>query len=416
MLLCDEPAPPPVPTGPPGRLPDVRVRTFELRLIAVALFAGWTITAGLVLLAYHPGGPIDLLVGLGAGLPILVALAGLAWPPVARGSRAFAVLVWLGLGSLLVLAPSIGGLLNQLLARGPQTLLPSLEAAYPWLLALLGTSLFSGLGIARRSLGETAVRRQRFVRGSLIALGLTAVVGSAFAAVAIGNDLALRNRPVGDSRFGPVDTEREPPSCDDPLVVGRSARVDVTLTGDVDGRPLGTVDLRGVRAGSDFRWLAYVATNEELGQHGAARIGATAWLQSPATGWRTAATSEVAAETLDTQVLAEALEPGTRAVAEMHGVSFFEGARARHCRVAIDGPTFRAAFPQVRWLVGSADLARWRGELDYWVFVDGELGQVSGSVNGDAGAIVDRGLQGRLRATMIATERDRSHTVTRPVR
>ncbi len=31
---------------------------------------------------------------------------------------------------------SFGGLVAQLLARGPQTLLPSLEAAYPWLLAL----------------------------------------------------------------------------------------------------------------------------------------------------------------------------------------------------------------------------------------------------------------------------------------
>ncbi len=401
---------------PPARLPDVRVRTFELRLIAIALFAGWTTTAGLVLLAYHPGGPLDVLVGLVAGLPILVALAGLAWPPVARGNRAFAVLVWLGLGSLLVLAPSIGGLLNQLLARGPQTLLPSLEAAYPWLLALLGTSLFSGLGLARRSLGETAVRRRRFVRGSLIAVGLTAIAGTAFAAVAIGNELALRDRPVGDSRFGPSDGEREPPSCDDPLAVGRSGRVDVVLTGDVDGRPLGTVDLRGVRAGSDFRWLAYVATNRELGQYGAARVGAAAWVRSPATGWRAAVTSQVAAETLDVQVLAEALGPGARVVAEMHGVSFFEGARARHCRVAIDGPTFRAAFPQVRWLVGSVDLARWRGELDYWVFVDGELGQVSGTVSGDAGAIVDGGLQGRLRATMIAIERDRAHAVIRPAR
>jgi len=54
----------------------VRVRTFELRLIALALFVAWTVTAGLLLLAYHPGGPMDVLVGLAAGLPILVALAG----------------------------------------------------------------------------------------------------------------------------------------------------------------------------------------------------------------------------------------------------------------------------------------------------------------------------------------------------
>lgn len=392
----------------------MRVRTFELRLIALALFVAWTATAGLVVLAYHPGGPIDLLVGIAAGIPILVALIGVAWPPVARGDRAFAALVWLGLASLLVLAPSIGGLLNQLLARGPQTLLPSLEAAYPWLLALVGTSLFSGLGLARRSLGEASLRRARFARGSLIAIALTAVVGTVFAAAAIGNDVALRDRPTPDSRFGPVDADREPPLCDVALAVGRTARVDLVLTGDVDRTTLGTVDVRGVRSAADFRWLAYVATSGELGQYGAASVGSSAWTRTPSGGWQAARVAAVADENLDAQVLAIALPAGTRAVAEMHGVSFFEGARARHCRVAIDGPTFRAAFPQVRWLVGSADLARWRGELDYWVFVDGELGQVSGSVNGDAGDIVKGGLQGRLRATMIATERDRPHPIVPP--
>jgi hypothetical protein len=98
----------------------------------------------------------------------------------------------------------------------------------------------------------------------------------------------------------------------------------------------------------------------------------------------------------------------------MHGLSVFEGARARHCRIAIDGPTFRAAFPEVSFLVGSADLARWRGQLDYWVFVDGELGRVSGTVDGDATGIVPRALQGRLDVTLTATERDRTHVVVRP--
>lgn len=392
----------------------MRVRTFELRLIGLALFVGWTITAGLVLLAYHPGGPIDLLVGLAAGLPIVVCLVGLAWPPLARGDRAFAGLLWLGLGSLLVLAPSIGGLLNQLLARGPQTLLPSLEAAYPWVLALLGTSLFTGLGVARKELGGTALRRRRLARGALIAVLSTVVVGTVFAAVAIGNDLALRDRPTGASRFGPVDTAREPPACDAALVTGLTGRLNVHLDGELDGRTLGTVDVRGIRAGADFRWLAYVATNAELGQYGAAHLGDAAWRLAPGTAWQPVDASAVDSETLDKQVLDVALLPGTRAVAEMHGLSFFEGARARHCRVAIDGPTFRAAFPQVRWLVGAADLARWRGELDYWVFVDGELGRVSGSVNGDGTEIGNGGLLGRLSATLEATERDRAHVVTAP--
>ncbi len=392
----------------------MRVRTFELRLIAVVLIAGWTTTAGLLLLAYHPGGPMDVLVGLAAGLPMVIALAGVAWPPVARGNRAFALVVWLGLATLLLLAPSIGGLLDQLLTRGPQTLLPSLEAAYPWLLALLGTSLFSGLGLARQSLGGRSIRRRRAVRGVLVALVLTLAVGSVFTVVAVGNDVAIRDLPASSSRFGPTDADKEPPVCDDPLSVGRTARLDLSLNGNVDGHPLGTVVISGIRSGSDLRWLAYVATNAELGQFGAARLDGSGWTLDPRTGWRDVAPEQLAGETIDAQVLGAALQPGARVVAEMHGVSFFEGARARHCRVAIDGPTFRAAFPQVRWLVGDADLARWRGELDYWVFVDGELGSVSGMVDGNAAGIVDGGLQGRLRASMTATERDRDHTVVRP--
>ena len=71
-----------------------------------------------------------------------------------------------------------------------------------------------------------------------------------------------------------------------------------------------------------------------------------------------------------------------------------EGAPARRCRIAIDGTTFSAAFPQVRWLVGDADLADWRGQLDYWVFLDGQLGQIAGSVNGEGAVIEPEALQG----------------------
>lgn len=394
----------------------MRVRTFGLRLIAAALSAGWTLTAALVLLVYRPGGPYDLLVGAAAGLPILVAIAGLVWPPVARGDRAFAALVWLGLGSLLLLIPSIGGVLTQLLARGPQTLLPSLEAAYPWLLALLGTSAFSGLGIARRRLGEAALRRHRLARGLLLGVGATVVVGVAFTSVALANELALRDRPVADSRFGPTDPSLDPPRCAIPPRVGAQARTDILLSGSVDLRPMGNVDLRGVRRGEDFRWLAYVATSRSVGQYGSVRIGNTAWRLTPADGWQPVVVAEVEGEALDAQVLEVALEAGSRRAAEDHGLEYFEGARARRCRVAIDGPGFRSAFPAIRFLVGDADLTRWRGELDYWVFGDGELGRVSGSVDGDAAAVVDGALLATLRATMIATERDRNHVVIRPTR
>ena len=46
--------------SPFRRLGAVRVRTLELRLLGVGLVVAWTATAGLILLAYRPGGPIDL--------------------------------------------------------------------------------------------------------------------------------------------------------------------------------------------------------------------------------------------------------------------------------------------------------------------------------------------------------------------
>jgi hypothetical protein len=115
--------------GVTSRLRAVRVRTFELRLIALVLAACWGVAAGVVLIAYRPGGPIDIAVGVAALLPALVALAGVVWPPLARGDRAFASMVCLAAGALLVLVPSIADVTGQLGGRGVQTLLPSGEAA-----------------------------------------------------------------------------------------------------------------------------------------------------------------------------------------------------------------------------------------------------------------------------------------------
>jgi hypothetical protein len=402
--------------GVAGRLAVVRVRTFELRLIAAGLVVCWTLTASLVLLGYRPGGPVDLAVGVAAAGPVVIAIAALLWPPAARGSRAFTTMIWLGMGSLLVLIPSIADVADQLVRGGAQTLLPSVEAAYPWGLALLGTSLFAGFGIARHVLGETEMRQRRLARGVLVATLLAVGAGSLFTAVAMANEIALRDQPTPSSRFGPTDGEAEPPSCDGPLSVGDSARLELHLIGDLDGRSIGSIDLAGDRSGGDFRWLAYSATTNELGLHGSARIGTDAWIREPFDGWRRATQLEVADSTVDAQAFEAALPDGTRAAAELHGVDVIEGARARHCRVAIDGPTFRSAFPAVLWLVGDADLTRWRGELDYWVFLDGQLGRVTGSVNGDAGAIREGALQATVRVSLSATARGRELAIDPPTR
>lgn len=378
------------------------------------LAIGWAMAAGLILLAYRPGGPIDLIVGIAAGLPIVVALAALAWPPVSRDDSAFAAIVWLGVGALLLLAPSIADVFVQLRARGPQTLVPSAEAGYPWFLALLGTSLFAGLGIARQRLGETSMRRHRLARGISIGLALSLAVAVVFAGVTVANEAGLRERVPDTSRFGPTDANLEPPLCVGPLAVGPSARVEASLDGDVDGRSIGTVALRGLREGGDFRWLAYVATSRQLGQYGWARLGSTAWRLAPGGSWLGAPVASVVGGALDASILEIALGPEVRAAAEVRGVDVFEGARARHCRVAVDGLTFAAAVPQVRWLVGDADLTHWRGELDYWVFADGELGRVSGQINGEGGPIVEGGLQTTVRVTLTATERAETHPIVAP--
>ena len=304
----------------------MRVRTFELRLIGVALVACWTLTAALVLLAYRPGGPIDLLVGLLAVGPVAIAVLGVVWPPLAHGERSFPAMLWLGVGALLFLIPSIGGLVTQLRTLESQTLLPSLEAAYPWLLALITTSLFSGFGIAREALGQTAMRRRRLVRGVLLAAAMTVGTGSLFTAAAVANDLALRDVVPGTSRFGPTDPEAEPASCSDPLAVGSTAQVAVELTGVVDLRPIGSVELSGLRDGTNYRWLAYVATDRELGTYGQARLDDRNWIGQPATPWHRADVRDPAAGLLDRRVAAVALTEGIRATAEDHGIEVIEGA------------------------------------------------------------------------------------------
>jgi hypothetical protein len=393
----------------------MRVRAFELRLIAIALVICWSVAAGLVLLAYRPGGPLDVIVGLTAMTPIAIAAAGAIWPPVARGHVAFPVIVGLGVLALLCLVPSIAGLVTQLLAYGSRTLLPSLEAIYPWLLALLATSLFSGFGIARRLHGGTALRRRRLLAGIGVALLATALSGLLFAAVAVANEVALRDTPPLASRFGPTTGTDQPPACDAPLEAGPTARLSLHMTATVDLRPLGSIDLAGIRVADDFRWLAYVASNRQLGQYGAARIEDEAWATRPGAGWVAVPPSQVTDDAVDIQALEAALTPGYRATAEDHGVEVIEGARARRCRVAVDGSTFQAAFPQMALLVGDADLHRWRGQLDYWIFLDGELGQIAGSANGEAGAIVPDALTGTVDVRLQATERGRDSFIYPPV-
>jgi hypothetical protein len=402
--------------GPVARLRHVRTRRFELRLLAIALTVAWSTAAGLVLIAYRPGGPLDVLVGVAMLAPILISLCAVRWPPVARGRAAFPLMVSLGTISLLLLLPSIGGVWNQIQALGSQTLMPSVEAAYPWALALLGTSLFAGFGLARRIDGDLAVRPRRLASGLAVGLALTTVAGGAFAAVAIANEVALRDGASAPraSRFGPIQGG-DLATCDAPFTTGSTARVRLHLAGEVDGRSIGSVDLSGARDGETYRWLAYVATGRELGQYGQAWVDGRAFVRTPFTTWRQSGSVLAPSGALDLWAADTVLSDAYLVTAEDRGEEVIEGARARRCRVSIDGSAFVQTFPQVRFLVGDADLSRWRGQLDYWVFLDGQLGQLAGSVNGDALDIESDALQGTVTVHLTATERGREQVIYPPL-
>ena len=394
----------------------MRARRFELRLLGSALVGAWGLAAVLVLLAYRPGGPLDVAVGITMLVPLAIAISGVVWPPVARGRDTYPMVVALGVGSLLLLLPSIGGVLNQLQALGSQTLMPSLEAAYPWLLALAGTSLFAGFGLARRLDAGTALRPRRArVSGpswrSLHGRGRHRVRGRRDrqrARAARPDDttrgLALR----ADRRRGRAARLRRP------LEAGRTARLIAHLRGTSTAGRSARSTSRASGSGTNFRWLAYVATDRELGQYGAASFGGRAWTRTPDGGWATADAESVREQTLDLQAVRTAL---ARPVALDRRGPRHRGDRrrpARRCRVAVEGETFRDAFPQVRWLVGDADLGRWRGQLDYWVFVDGQLGQVAGSVNGEAGEIQPEAIQATIEVFLTATDRGRELAIYPP--
>ena len=263
------------------------MRAIELRILVLVVL--WFVVFGLVLIGYRPGGPIDLVVGLAAIGPILIALVAVRWPPVARGDRAFAATAWLGFAAVLLLIPSIAGIVTQLAGRGPQTLLPSFEAAYPWVIALLATAMFAGLGVARRRLGGRALRRRRLLAGGLNR-DRHGPRGGLGVQRRRARQRAGAGRPAGQRL--PVRADRpdlEPPPCNGTLTAGQTARLDLRLNGSIDDRRTGQVVIGGIRDGDDVRWNGFAATRLLVGQVGAARIGEDAWERQPGGGWATSA-------------------------------------------------------------------------------------------------------------------------------
>lgn len=399
----------------------MRVRQFELRLLAAALTVLWAVGGGVVLLAYRPGGPIDLLVGVAASLPLIVSVAPIIWPPLVRSDRGSAGVFWLGLVAGLLLLPSIAAVAGQVLQGGTEPLMPSLEVIYPWAVALMATCLFAGLGVSRQLITEVGIGKRRLAAAIAFMVVATSIIGGTFAGVSLADNAALAGQPALHSRFGPTDLGSasssevaSPPDCRAAFATARTAHIDLDMSANVDTRAVGTVTLTGDRSGSNVSWTAQVVRSDLFGQYGAVRVNSSAWTMSPGTAWVVEDPRSIDAQMLDLNVLSGVLSSDNRATTEDRGLEYVEGARARHCRVAVDGATFEASFPQVPWLVGVASLATWRGELDFWVFEDGEVGMVSGTVNGDAHEILPHGIQATVWVKMTATNRDTAIDIVPP--
>ena len=164
-----------------------------------------------------------------------------------------------------------------------------------------------------------------------------------------------------------------------------------------------------------MRWNGFAATRLLVGQVGAARIGEDAWERQPGSGWATAPLAALVDRDLDVPLVEEALTPANRSVAEDHGLSYIEGARARHCRITLDGDTLRRALPEVDLLIGETDISRWRVDLDYWVFADGQLGQADGRATGPAGTLQQDALLATIRFRLTAIDRGLPVTVFPPI-
>jgi hypothetical protein len=342
--------------------------------------------------------------------------------------------VWVWIAAVLFAIPMLYGVVSALAADGPQSLVPSFEEAYAAVLALAAMAFFSIVGLVHRRRGVRPLERRATWMAAGLALLLTLVVGLAFVLVAVVNDQSLRQDLPSGSRFGPTDPDIEPPFCDQPVVLGPNARVHIEASSSIDEVDRGRASLIGQRTGQDERWGGSWDGPDGSGRVAYVRVGRQAWLnavsddsRAPGTSWTetTPDPFELAGFnglTMDGPPHAVVDAPRGSIVAEDLGLSIVEGARARHCRTFIDGNTALDTFLPLRWLLydGShrADdpIGRWRGELDWWVFADGQMGMAAVEVSGSrAETSWDvEGVRVVLRAHLDATDRDRAVDLSAP--
>jgi hypothetical protein len=210
------------------------------------------------------------------------------------------------------------------------------------------------------------------------------------------------------------------------VALGANARVVIRARSSLDNSDRGTAVLEGRRGGSDESWGGSWSGPDGEGRQAYVRVGPLGWVndqsddpRAPGTSWRATGPDPFGllgrrALTMDGPPHAVADAPRGTIVAEDLGIEHIEGARARHCRTFIDGSTALDTFLPLRWLLydSSADpgdaIPRWRGELDWWVFGDGELGLASVEVSGSRAETPwqAEGIRVVLEAELSATDRD----------
>jgi hypothetical protein len=404
-----------------------------MKALALVLVLFWAATAISIAAAYRPGGPLDIVVALACFLPVLVAAMAIVWPPVPASDRDRSVIVWIWLAALIFAVPVLYGVASTLATDGPRSLVPSAEGAYAGILALLSMTTFSTAGLVHSRRGVRVFERAATSRTLLSAVASTIAITIAFGVVALINDRSVRREEILTSRYGPTDPELIPPECDLPPTLGENAVVTITAFSSVDNEPRGEARLDGRRGGHDESWGGSWSGPGGSGRIAYRRVARQAWFnpdsddpEAPGTTWLEVSPNGfglAGADDLTMDGPPHSVVSGPRGsiVPEDLGLVVIEGARARHCRTFVDGPTALVTFLPLQWLVGAetiesdAGLSDWRGEMDWWVFADGDIGRATVEVSGGRGEVwTQEGVRGVLEAELDATDRTRAIDIQLP--
>ncbi len=387
-----------------------------LRLLAIVLASLWLALAVAVLIAYHPGGPYDLLVRAAIFIPVPIAMLAVVFPPIGHDQREAAAIGWLGLIGVLLLLPLVAGVLDALRSEERQALFPSAEVAYAAVLTLGLTCIFAALGVVERRRQTPQTRGSWVVESLALASALTVTAVLLLGLPSLANERALVTRPPSSSRFGPTDANLPLPQCEVPPSIGGQAVLEGEVIATIDTRTVERAILSGSRSGSTAEgWVADVTGQFANVPASLERKAFTARVRD-AKGDRTMdprdlGMADAGGLTLDGAVAAYLGSGDVTRVAEDRGIELIENAPARHCRVTLGGAGALASSMLTRLVLGGTvdphrNLDAWRGSLEWWIFADGELGQVIETIGGYPGDAWDTsGLQASITARLAATYR-----------